>query len=89
MPSRDTALKALLARVRYASDKEEPGVLLSEEARQEAAELAAQTNPDQDIEAAALLGMFTGAGTWPSPRPRPSGPIASAGPAGDLIGPHS
>src|SRR5437764_6806018 len=58
MPSRETALKALLARVRYASDEESPGALLSKEAKQEAAELAALTNPDQDVEAAALLGMF-------------------------------
>ena len=58
MPSRETALKALLARVRCASDEEKPGALLSEEARQEAAELAALTNPDEDVEAAALLGLF-------------------------------
>lgn len=58
MTSRESALKALLARVRRASDAEEPGALLSEEARQEAVELAALTDPDEDVEAAALLGLF-------------------------------
>jgi tetratricopeptide (TPR) repeat protein len=58
MPSRETALKALLARVRRASEQENPAALLSHEARREAAELAALADPDQDLEVATLLGMF-------------------------------
>jgi hypothetical protein len=58
MPSRETALKALLARVRRASEEENAAALLSDEARQEAAELAALADPDQDVEVSTLLGMF-------------------------------
>ena len=58
MPSREIALRALLDRVRRASDRDDPGAFLSDEAGEEAAELAAVTDPDKDVEAAALLGMF-------------------------------
>lgn len=58
MASREIVLRALLDRVRRASADDDPGAFLSDEAEQEAAELAALTDPDTDVEAAALLGMF-------------------------------
>lgn len=58
MVSRETALRALLDRVRRASADDDPRAFLSDQAEQEATELAAATDPDTDVEAAALLGMF-------------------------------
>jgi tetratricopeptide (TPR) repeat protein len=58
MADAESALKALLERMRRAAEKGGTSALLSTEATQEAEDLAAATDPSVDVKAAALLGMF-------------------------------
>src|ERR1700761_347178 len=58
MLSRDDALKALLARIRGATEANNPDALLSPDAAREAEQLAALAHTEDDEQAAALLGLF-------------------------------
>ncbi len=58
MLSRDDAIKALLARIRAAAVGNDPDAMLSPDAVLEAEQLAAAADPEEDEQAAALLGLF-------------------------------
>ena len=58
MLSREDALTALLARIRAVASENNPALLLSSEAVLEADQLAAVVHPEEDEQAAALLGLF-------------------------------
>jgi hypothetical protein len=58
MLSRDEAMKALLARIRGATEAKNPDALLSPDAAREAEQLTALAHPEDDEQAAALLGLF-------------------------------
>jgi hypothetical protein len=55
---RDAALEAIRARLARAAETHDAGVLLAEQALLEAATLMAATDPQQDIEAALVLGSL-------------------------------